>query len=479
LLRKYCRPAAHLPLSLLRERKTGSSPAGDREGGTETVVLFAFPHSPVAFKARVICRFQDFNDPEIVFGDFFLNRFILPQLLRNFTPYFFGMNNFEITTPTTIIFGKGQLAKVREQLAKHYGGKKLLIAYGGGSVERSGFLDKLKEELDGYELHFFKGIEANPEFSTLMKAAGYIRSNDIGFILAVGGGSVIDGTKFISGAVGYDGDPWDVLLRKPGAEFRSAVPFGCILTLPATGSESNSGAVISRSELREKRTMGGPLFFPKFALLDPTFVATLPQRQIANGIIDAFVHTMEQYLTYPTDNLLQERYAEGILSTLIEIAPGVMANPSDYAMASNLMWCANQALNGVLRCGVPTDWATHMIGHELTALFGIDHAQTLAIIGPRLYELKLSGKKEKLVQYGRRVWNLEGSDEEIAMNAIERTEEFFRGLGVRTKLSEHTEDYGKTPEIVKDRFTERGWNGLGERQDLTPEEAAQIVKNAF
>jgi len=389
------------------------------------------------------------------------------------------MNNFEITTPTTIVFGKDQLDQVSKQIARHYDGKKIIILYGGGSIEKSGFLDKLKAELSGYELHFFKGIEANPEFDTLVKASEYIREHAIGFMLAVGGGSVIDGAKFISGTVGYDGDPWEVLLRTPGKEFKTAVPFGCILTLPATGSESNSGAVISRASLKEKRTMGGPLFFPKFALLDPTFVATLPKRQLANGVIDAFTHTMEQYLTFPTDNLLQERYAEGILSTLIEIGPGVLENPADYKLASNLMWCANQALNGLLRCGVTTDWATHMIGHELTALHGIDHAQTLAIIAPRLYELKFANKEAKLAQYGRRVWNLEGTDESIAREAIAKTEGFFQSLGVATRISDYTPDFKETASIIKERFIERNWLGLGERQDLTPAEAQQIVENAI
>lgn len=388
------------------------------------------------------------------------------------------MNNFEITTPTTIVFGKEQLHRIPELIQRHYDGRSLLILYGGGSIEKSGFLDLLNAQLEAYDVHHFKGIEANPEFDTLMRAAEYIREHNIGFLLAVGGGSVIDGTKFISGAVHYDGDPWEVLLREDGKLFTSAVPFGCILTLPATGSESNSGAVISRSSLQEKRTMGGPLFFPKFALMDPTFVATLPKRQLANGVIDAFTHTTEQYLTYPSDNLLQERYAEGILQTLIEIGPKVIEQPDDYKLAANLMWCANQALNGILRCGVPTDWATHMIGHELTALHGIDHAQTLAIIAPRLYEQQFEAKKAKLAQYGRRVWQLTGDDETVAREAIRKTEAFFQSLGVATRISAYTEHYSDTPMVIYDRFVERNWNGLGERQSLTPEDAKQIVTNA-
>jgi NADP-dependent alcohol dehydrogenase len=389
------------------------------------------------------------------------------------------MNNFEITTPTTIVFGKDQLARVSQLIKAQAVDGKVIVLYGGGSIEKSGFLDKLKAELSDLELHFFKGIEANPEFTTLMKAVEYIREHQSGYMLAVGGGSVIDGTKFISGAVNYAGDPWDVLTQVPGSVFTSAVPFGCILTIPATGSESNSGAVISRSELKEKRTMGGPLFFPKFALLDPTFVATLPKRQIANGVIDAYTHTMEQYLTFKGENLLQERYAEGILSTLIEIGEKVLENPADYDLAANLMWCANQALNGVLRCGVTTDWATHMIGHELTALHGIDHAQSLAIIAPRLYEVKFESKKAKLTQYGKRVWNLEGSDDQVARKAIARTEEFFHKLSVKTRISEYTNDYHDTARIVHDRFVQRGWLGLGENKDLTPKEAEYIVNQAI
>lgn len=389
------------------------------------------------------------------------------------------MNHFEITTPTTIVFGKDQLTRVSQLLKAQAADGKVIVLTGGGSVEKSGFLDKLKTALSDLELHFFKGIEANPEYTTLMKAVDYIREHQIGYMLAVGGGSVIDGAKFISGAVNYAGDPWDVLNKVPGSEFTAAVPFGCILTIPATGSESNSGAVISRSELKEKRTMGGPLFFPKFALLDPTFVATLPKRQVANGVIDAYMHTMEQYLTFKGENLLQERYAEGILATLIEIGEKVVDNPADYDLAANLMWCANQALNGVLRCGVTTDWATHMIGHELTALHGIDHAQSLAIIAPRLYEVKFESKKEKLAQYGKRVWGLEGSDDQVARKAIAKTEAFFHSLSVKTRISEYTSDYADTGRIVHDRFVQRGWHGLGENKDLTPKEAEYIVNQAI
>jgi len=387
------------------------------------------------------------------------------------------MLNFEIQNPTKIIFGKNQLSKLSSYVTAATSSKKILLAFGGGSAEKIGLLAKIRTELSDFELVEFGGIEANPEFDTLIKAVEICKTQNIGFILAVGGGSVIDGVKFISGATNYDGDPWDVLLRLEGKVFTSAIPFGTILTLPATGSEANSGAVISRSSLKEKRTMGGPLFFPVFSFLDPTVVATLPKRQLANGITDAFMHTLEQYLTYPSGNLLQEREAEGILSTLIEIAPEVMENPSDYEGAANLMWCANHALNGNLRCGVPTDWATHMIGHELTALYGIDHAQSLAIVCPRLLEVKFENKKEKLAQYATRVWQLEG--ENRAKEAIQKTEDFFQSIGIKTKLSDYTDDCSDAPSIIRERFAERNWTAMGERQDLTLDESEMIVKNAL
>ena len=283
------------------------------------------------------------------------------------------MENFEVINPTRILFGKNQLFRLPE-LLRSFEVQKIMIVYGGGSVKQLGLLDKLLNELKGFDVFEFGGVEANPEYATLMDGVALARKHEIDFFLAVGGGSVIDGVKFMSWALFYEGEPWDVLDKKEGCMFEKALPFGTVLTLPATGSEANSGAVISRRDLKQKRGMGGPLFFPKFSFCNPELVATLPKRQIANGIIDAYTHTLEQYLTFPSDNVLQERQAESILKTLIDIR-GVIENPSDYKLASNLMWCATQALNGNLRCGVISDWATHMIGHELTAMYGIDHAQ--------------------------------------------------------------------------------------------------------
>lgn len=389
------------------------------------------------------------------------------------------MNNFEAYNPTRIVFGTNNYHRI-PALIKEYGNvKRVLMVYGGGSIKSNGVYQHAIDSLSEFEVHEFAGVEANPEYTTLMRAVDLVKSKQIDFILAVGGGSVIDGCKFISGASRYNGDPWDVLLRKDGCIFNSAVPFGTILTIPATGSEANSGAVISRSELNLKLTMGGPLFFPVFSICDPSVMITLPKRQIANGIIDAYMHTLEQYLTIPTNNLLQERQAEAILSTLIEIAPKIFADSSNYELCANLMWCATHALNGNLRLGVPTDWATHMIGHELTAYFGIDHARTLAIIAPRLYENQFENKKEKLVQYGKRVWNLTGNEKEIAQMAIERTETFFQSLGVDTKISAYTDEHNHLAANIRQRFEERNWVAMGESGAITPQHVEEIVTNAI
>lgn len=388
------------------------------------------------------------------------------------------MKNFEAYNPTRIFFGKDQHDKIAQQLTKA-GAKTILFAFGGGSIHNNGVYDKVMAQLSDFKVIEFGGIEANPEYSTLMKAVEIVKAEKVDFILAVGGGSVIDGIKFVSGAAKYAGEPWDVLEQKEGCIFTDAIPFGAVLTLPATGSEANSGAVISRSEMNLKRAMGGPLFFPVFSVCDPQVVASLPERQIVNGIIDSYMHTLEQYLTFPSGNLLHERQAEGILSTLIEIAPKVIANPADYEAAANLMWSSTHALNGNLRLGVTTDWCTHMIGHELTAFYGIDHARTLAIIAPRLFENQFENKLEMLAQYGRRVFQLEGSDQEVARLAIDKTEEFFQGLGVNTKISQYTDDTSFIANEIKLRFEQRNWVKMGERGAITPNDVESIVLAAI
>ncbi|HLP63186.1 iron-containing alcohol dehydrogenase [Flavobacterium sp.] len=388
------------------------------------------------------------------------------------------MNNFELYNPTNYIFGKGQTEKLATLIPQ---GAKILLAYGGGSIFKNGVYDQVKSALAGFEIVEFGGIEPNPRFETLMKAVEIIREQNLTFILAVGGGSVIDGVKFISGAVHYDGNPIEILKNRVlFTDLSKVIPFGTVLTLPATGSEMNSGAVVTIEATQEKLVLGGSALFPKFSICDPTVIASLPQRQIQNGIVDAFTHVMEQYLTYPHDALLQDRFAESILQTLIEIGPAVSQNPTDYKLASNFMWCATMALNGLIQKGVPSDWATHMIGHELTALYEIDHARTLAIIGPNLYRALFETKKEKLAQYGERVWNVTGNSiDEKANQAIEKTVEFFHTMGMKTKLSENTENYQDTANFIVNRFDERGWKALGEKQNVTLEKVREIVEMSY
>lgn len=388
------------------------------------------------------------------------------------------MTNFDLYNPVNYVFGKGQIAKLNELVPNNV---KILLTYGGGSIFKNGVYDQVKAALPTAEIIEFSGIEPNPRFETLMKAVQIIREQNIGFILAVGGGSVIDGTKFISAAVNYKGDEADILRKRIlFKDVNEVVPFGTVLTLPATGSEMNSGAVISIEATQEKLTLGGAALFPKFSIVDPTVIQSLPKRQLQNGVVDAFTHVMEQYLTYTHDALLQDRIAESILQTLIEIGPGVVENPTDYKLASNFVWSATMALNGLIQKGVPSDWATHMIGHELTALYEIDHARTLAIIGPNLYRVMFDSKKEKLAQYGQRVWNLTGaSTEEIAEKAIEKTVEFLHTMGMKTKLSENAEAIEKTADIVVQRFEERGWLAMGERQNITLDKVREIVEMSY
>lgn len=388
------------------------------------------------------------------------------------------MLNFELYNPTQYVFGKDQTQKLATLVPQN---AKVLLAYGGGSIFKNGVYDQVKAALKDFEVVEFGGIEPNPRFETLMKAVAIIREQNLNFILAVGGGSVIDGVKFISGAVNYEGNPIEILKNRVlFTDVTKVIPFGTVLTLPATGSEMNSGAVVTIEATQEKLTLGGSALFPKFSICDPSVIASLPKRQIQNGVVDAFTHVMEQYLTYPHDALLQDRFAESILQTLIEIGPEVAENPTNYKLASNYMWCATMALNGLIQKGVPSDWATHMIGHELTALYEIDHARTLAIIGPNLYRVMFDSKKEKLAQYGKRVWNIEGNNEDvIAQQAIDKTVAFFHIMGMKTRLSENAENYQQTADFIVNRFEERGWKALGEKQNVTIDKVKAIVEMSY
>lgn len=386
------------------------------------------------------------------------------------------MNNFDLHNPTKIIFGKDQISKISEEIPSS---AKVLVLYGGGSIKKNGVYEQVITALSNFEVVEFGGIPANPEYSILLKALEVIKNENIDFLLAVGGGSVIDGTKFLASAALFEGEnPWDILSKNMRTE--KGMPFGTVLTLPATGSEMNSGAVVSRKETKEKLAMGGPGLFPQFSILDPTVIKSIPQRQIANGLADAFTHVLEQYMTYSVDAKLQDRFAESIMQTLVEIAPDILKDPSNYKAASNFMWSCTMALNGLIQKGVVSDWAIHMIGHELTALYGIDHARTLAIITESHYTHNFEAKKDRLAQYAERVWNVsEGSNEEKAKAGIEKTTAFFQSIGIKTKLSDYTEDYEGTAEIISDRFEKRGWKAIGENGIVTPKDVKQIVEMSY
>ncbi|MDM1527920.1 iron-containing alcohol dehydrogenase [Myroides odoratimimus] len=382
------------------------------------------------------------------------------------------MLNFELYNPTRLLYGKGQIEEIANLIDKK---NKVLVVYGGGSIKKNGVYDQVIKALVGYEVVEFSGVEPNPRYETLVKAVDLIKKEKVDFILGVGGGSVIDGVKFISAAVHFEGDAIDIIQKKLNVNWK-AMPYGAILTLPATGSEMNCGAVVTIEATQEKLSFSGEVLYPVFSVCDPTVIASLPEKQIANGITDAFVHVLEQYLTFPQGAPLQDRFAESILQTLIEVAPKILKDPTDYDAAMNYMWCCTMALNGLISKGVKEDWVTHAIGHELTVLYGIDHGRTLAIIGPNLYSVMFETKKEKLAQLGKRVFTLEGSDDEVARLAIERMVMFFHSLGVATKLSDYTEDGEKAVKWIAERFNERGWLAMGEKKNITIDKVREIVK---
>lgn len=385
------------------------------------------------------------------------------------------MLHFEFHNPTRIVFGKDRFRELNRLIPAD---ATVLLCYGGGSVKRFGTLDKVRQALGERSLLEFGGIEANPRYATLMRAVEVVRKEQIDFLLAVGGGSVMDGTKFIALAAEYAGNPEDILFGKAKpAQLASAVPLGTVVTLPATGSEMNSGGVISHGD--GKFVFFSPHVFPRFSILDPTLTFTLPPTQVANGVVDAFIHTVEQYVTLPAEGRFQDRTAEGILRTLIEIGPVTVADPNDYDARANLMWCATNALNGLIGAGVPQDWTTHMIGHELTALFGIDHAKTLAIVQPAVWTVRREQKRAKLLQYAERVWDLAAGDEDSRIDAaIARTRAFFESLGVATRLSAYGVSREQIDTVVRN-LEAHGMIGLGEKREVTPEVSRRILEEAW
>ncbi|MCX2564668.1 iron-containing alcohol dehydrogenase [Acetobacter thailandicus] len=385
------------------------------------------------------------------------------------------MLNFELYNPTRIVFGRESTAKLDTLIAQD---ARVLVLLGGESAKKNGTLAEVRAALGAREVHEFSGIEPNPTYETLMKAVGLIREKKIDFLLAVGGGSVIDGTKFVAAAVNYEGDPWEIL-QTYGKKITSALPFGTVLTLPATGSEMNDGSVITRKETHTKLAFQNPLVFPQFSVLDPTKTFTLPARQIANGVVDSFVHIIEQYLTYPADGMVQDRFAEGLLQTLIEIGPKLQTAGNDYDLRANFMWVATLALNGLIGAGVPQDWSTHMIGHELTARYDIDHARTLAVVLPASLNVRRESKRAKLLQYANRVWHItSGSGDERIDAAIERTRKFFEEMGIQTHLRDYDVPASDITVIVE-QLRKNGMVKLGEQHDVTPEISQKILEVSY
>ncbi|HAS87881.1 MAG TPA: NADH-dependent alcohol dehydrogenase [Desulfovibrio sp.] len=390
------------------------------------------------------------------------------------------MLNFSFYNPTNIVFGEGQLQELDNLVPKN---ANVLITYGGGSAKKTGLLDRVNAELAKSERTVieFGGIPANPRFDVLMEAVKVVRDEKIDFILAVGGGSVIDGTKFIAIAAPnkeYEGREREIMnFGFAGVPAESSVPFGTVLTLPATGSEMNNGAVISDGE--DKLVVMSPLNFPKFSILDPEITFTLPKTQVANGVVDTFIHTVEQYLTFPAEGRFQDRTAEGILQTLIEIGETTVNEPENYDARANLVWCSTMALNGLISAGVPQDWTTHMIGHELTALTGLDHAKTLAVVQLANWKVRRAEKREKLIQYAERVWDLrEGDDDERINQAIAKTEEFFHSIGMATKLSDYEIDADIIDRVVAN-LEKHGMTQLSERGDVTLEVSRKMLETAL
>lgn len=382
-----------------------------------------------------------------------------------------AIQNFEFCNPTRIVFGKETIKKLDDLIPK---AAKVLIVIGGGSVRKNGTLTEVEHALGKRTFDIFEGIEPNPTFETSMKAVERIRKEGFDFVLAVGGGSVMDASKFIVGAVHYEGDPWEIVVSG-GKKITQVIPLGFVATLPATGSEMNCGAVISRKTTADKLPVQNDLLYPLFSILDPTKTYSLPQKQIANGIADAYIHVMEQYLTYPINAAVQDRFAEGLLLTLIEEGPKTLKHPEDYEARANFVWAATMALNGLIGSGVPNDWATHMIGHELTILYGIDHGRTLSIILPSLLNEMRKDKHGKLLQYAQRVWGITGSDQEKVIDeAIAKTRSFFESLGIKTHLSDYDVDKTAVDKVV-DQLSRHKLVALGEKQNVTLEASRRIL----
>ncbi|MBQ4832182.1 iron-containing alcohol dehydrogenase [Pseudoalteromonas sp. MMG010] len=378
---------------------------------------------------------------------------------------------FSYVNPTKIQFGQQQIAALSDLIDKD---KKVLVVYGGGSIKKNGVYDQVVAALENFEWLEFSGVGANPTIEVLDQAVKICKEQNVDFVLGVGGGSVIDGVKYIAASAVYDGEGWDIPTGKH--TITNALPLGAVLTLPATGSESNQNSVVSKEATKQKLPFASPAVLPQFAIMDPDVMKTLPQRQLVNGLVDAWVHTCEQYLTFPETALVQEGYAEALLRTLKTL--GDNFNHQDDAWRANLMWAANQALNGLIGSGVTQDWATHMIGHELTAAYGVDHARSLAIVQPSLLRNQFAVKKAKLEQMGKNVFGLVQSDD-LAEQTIQAIEAFYHSLDVATTLTEHGGNKAAAVDNIIAKLEAHGMVALGEHQAITLKESREILEQAI
>lgn len=378
---------------------------------------------------------------------------------------------FEFTyhNPTHIVFGPHSFEQLPDLLPPE---SRLLLLYGGGSIKRNGIHGRILDILADRDMVEFGGVEHNPTQETLDRAVHQVRQEKIDFILGVGGGSVADGAKYVASAALYDGDGWDIVVGRHVPT--RALPVGIVLTLPATGSESNTGAVVTRLAIGEKRAFYVPPARPRFAILNPEVMDSLPTRQLENGIVDAFVHVCEQYLTYPVGALVQDGYAEAVMQALRTLAESFDRH-GDFGWQQNLMWAANQALCGIIGVGVPQDWATHRIAVELTALWGIDHARTLAIIQPWLLRETLEAKRAKLEQLGRKVFDLAAPSAEDTLAALEN---LYRRLGMPLHLRDAGISDPEAASRIMANLRAHGRAALGGHAELDEAKTERILRAA-
>ena len=380
------------------------------------------------------------------------------------------MVQFRLRNPTEILFGKGEIAALKKLVAA---GTRVLLLYGGGSIKTNGVYDQVMAALAACDVEPFGGVEVNPVYETILEAAAAARRHGSQLVLGVGGGSVIDAAKFLANVIPITGgDPWDELMARRFPA--NPLPVGAVLTLPATGSESNAVSVMTHRGRRLKYPFANEATRPRFAILDPSTMQSLSRRQLENGAVDAFTHVLEQYMTAPVNTPIQHGFSETIMKVLAEWGPKLVETKSEEA-CENVMWAANQALNGLIGAGVPQDWSTHYIGHAITALHGVDHARTLTMIMPMLMRYKLAQKTTMLARYARNVWGVNEADDAKAAEAgIARTEDFFRRMGcpVRASEAELTID----EQGILAHLETVGHTALGENRDIRADDVRAILR---